>query len=159
MDTSAFDVIVAGGGPAGVSAAVAAARGGPWKGFRVIATAEQIGHRDARRIHGRYTVTKEDIERGATFPDAVTTSRFGIDIHGIDKKMNDAKAAGNSGGVAFRPFQIPLRSCIAKDADNLFMAGRCISGDFYAQASYRVTGSAVALGEAVGKAAARGCSR
>lgn len=137
-------------------AAALAARGGPWKGFRVIATAEQIGHRDARRIHGRYTVTKEDIERGATFPDAVTTSRFGIDIHGIDKKMNDAKAAGNSGGVAFRPFQIPLRSCRAKDADNLFMAGRCISGDFYAQASYRVTGSAVALGEAVGKAAAGG---
>ncbi len=95
MDTSAFDVIVAGGGPAGVSAAVAAARGGPWKGFRVIATAEQIGHRDARRIHGRYTVTKEDIERGATFPDAVTTSRFGIDIHGIDKKMNDAKSHSN----------------------------------------------------------------
>ncbi len=112
MDTSAFDVIVAGGGPAGVSAAVAAARGGPWKGFRVIATAEQIGHRDARRIHGRYTVTKEDIERGATFPDAVTTSRFGIDIHGIDKKMNDAQGAlqlprhadlpqrGAGGGVA-----------------------------------------------------------
>ena len=80
----------------------------------------------------------------------------GIDIPGIDKKMHDAKAAGNSGGVAFRPFQIPLRSCRAKDADNLFMAGRCISGDFYAQASYRVTGSAVALGEAVGKAAAGG---
>jgi hypothetical protein len=64
------------------------------------------------------------------------------------------KAAGNSGGVKFRPFQIPLRSCIAKDADNLYMAGRNISGDFYAQASYRVTGSSVALGEAVGKAAA-----
>ena len=34
------------------------------------------------------------------------------------------------------------------------MAGRNISGDFYAHASYRVTGSSVALGEAVGKAAA-----
>lgn len=31
---------------------------GPWKGFRVAATAEQIGHRDARRIHGRYTVPR-----------------------------------------------------------------------------------------------------
>ena len=128
--------------------------GGPWKGVRVIGTAEQIGHRDARRIHGRYTVTRKDIENGTTFDDVCTVSRFGIDIHGIDKKMNDVRAAGNSGGVKFRPFQIPLRSCIAKDADNLYMAGRNISGDFYAQASYRVTGSSVALGEAVGKAAA-----
>jgi hypothetical protein len=34
------------------------------------------------------------------------------------------------------------------------MAGRCISGDFYAHASYRVTGNAVATGEAVGAIAA-----
>ena len=129
--------------------------GGPWKGFRVAATAEQIGHRDARRIHGRYTVTRDDVTAGARFPDAVTTSRFGIDIHGLDKKANDVRAAGQSFGVKFRPFQIPLRACRAKDADNLYMAGRCISGDFYAHASYRVTGSAVAIGEAVGKAAAR----
>ena len=129
--------------------------GGPWTGFRVIGTAEQIGHRDARRIHGRYTVTKDDIEKGTTFADVCTVSRMGIDIHGLDRKMNAVRAAGNHGGVKFRPFQIPLRCCIAKDADNLYMAGRNISGDFYAHASYRVTGSSVALGEAVGKAVAR----
>lgn len=128
--------------------------GGPWKGFRVIGTAEQIGHRDARRIHGRYTVTKDDIENGTAFNDVCTISRTPIDIHGLDKKMNDKKAAANRGNVKFQPFQIPLRSCIAKDVDNLYMAGRNISGDFYAHASYRVTGSSVALGEAVGKAAA-----
>ena len=130
--------------------------GGPWKGFRVAATAEQIGHRDARRIHGRYTVTRDDVTAGAKFPDAVTTSRFGIDIHGLDKKANDVRAAGQNFGVKFRPFQIPLRACRAKDLDNLYMAGRCISGDFYAHASYRVTGSSVAIGEAVGKAVAEG---
>ena len=37
----------------------------------------------------------------------------------------------------------------------LYLAGRCISGDFISMASYRVTGSAVAMGEAVGRAAAR----
>ncbi|MGN0843818.1 MAG: FAD-dependent oxidoreductase [Kiritimatiellia bacterium] len=125
--------------------------GGPWKGFRVIGSAEQIGHREARRIHGRYTVTKDDIENGTVFDDCATISRTPIDIHGLDKKMNDQKAAGNRGNVKFRPFQIPLRCCRAKDADNLFMAGRNISGDFYAHASYRVTGSSVALGEAVGR--------
>jgi len=129
--------------------------GGPWEGMRVAATAEQIGHRDARRIHGRYTVTREDVTAGATFPDAVTTSRFGIDIHGMDLKSNNEKAAGQSMGVKFKPFQIPLRACRAKDVDNLYMAGRNISGDFIAHASYRVTGSSVAMGEGVGKAIAQ----
>ena len=34
------------------------------------------------------------------------------------------------------------------------MAGRCISGDFIAHSSYRVTGNSVAMGEAAGTAAA-----
>lgn len=135
-------------------AAGLASLGGPWRGFRIVSTAAQIGHRDARRIRGRYIVTRADVTSGATFPDAVTTSRFGIDIHGLDMKANREKAAGGDFGVKFRPFQIPLRACRATDVDNLFMAGRCISGDFIAHASYRVTGSAVAMGEAVGAAAA-----
>ena len=34
------------------------------------------------------------------------------------------------------------------------MAGRCISGDFIAHSSYRVTGNSVPLGEAAGYGAA-----
>ena len=34
------------------------------------------------------------------------------------------------------------------------MAGRCISGDFIAHSSYRVTGNAVPMGEAAGKVSA-----
>ena len=34
------------------------------------------------------------------------------------------------------------------------MAGRCISGDFLAHSSYRVTGNAVAMGQAAGVTAA-----
>lgn len=126
--------------------------GGPWKGFRIAVTADQIGHRDARRLHGRYTLTRADVAAGATFRDSLTTSNFGIDIHGLDKKSNNVRAAGQNMGAKFRPFQIPLRACRAKDVDNMYMAGRCISGDFYAHASYRVTGSSVAIGEGVGKA-------
>ena len=122
--------------------------GGPWEGVRLAATAEQIGNREARRIHGRYTLTKEDVANGAIFDDAVTTSRFPIDIHAIDRETNRKSAIEHG---AFKPFQIPLRSLRALDADNLYMAGRCISGDFVAHASYRVTGSAVAMGEAVGR--------
>ncbi|MGC3971476.1 MAG: FAD-dependent oxidoreductase [Pirellulales bacterium] len=53
-----------------------------------------------------------------------------------------------------KPYDIPLRALIAKDVDGLMMAGRCISGDFIAHSSYRVTGNAVAMGEAAGITAA-----
>ena len=43
---------------------------------------------------------------------------------------------------------------IPKDCDNLLLAGRCISGDFYPHASYRVMGNMAATGEAGGYAAA-----
>jgi hypothetical protein len=47
-----------------------------------------------------------------------------------------------------------LRALIARDVDGLMMAGRCISGDFIAHASYRVTANAVETGEAAGACAA-----
>ena len=53
-----------------------------------------------------------------------------------------------------KPYDIPLRALIARDVDGLMMAGRCNSGGFIAHASYRVTGNAVAMGEAAGATAA-----
>jgi hypothetical protein len=53
-----------------------------------------------------------------------------------------------------KPYDIPLPALIAADVDGLMMAGRCISGDFIAHASYRVTGNAVPMGEAAGLASA-----
>jgi hypothetical protein len=47
-----------------------------------------------------------------------------------------------------------MRSLIARDVRGLMMAGRCISGEFVAHSSYRVTGNSVATGEAAGVAAA-----
>jgi hypothetical protein len=47
-----------------------------------------------------------------------------------------------------------MRALIAKDVSNLLLAGRCISGDFVAHSSYRVTGTAAATGQAAGVAAA-----
>ena len=53
-----------------------------------------------------------------------------------------------------KPYDIPLGALIAADVDGLMMAGRCISGDFIAHSSYRVTGNAVPMGEASGRASA-----
>ncbi len=127
--------------------------GGVWEGFQVIASAEQIGVRDGRRIHGRYTVTKNDLIIGERHDDAVTRATFNVDIHAETKAKNDIETISN-GGFKTLPYDIPLRALIAKDVDGLMMAGRCISGDFTAHASYRVTGNAVAMGEAAGTVAA-----
>jgi hypothetical protein len=46
------------------------ALGGPWEGIQIVATAEQIGVRDGRRIKGRYTCcrTISPKVRGMTTP-------------------------------------------------------------------------------------------
>lgn len=125
--------------------------GEPWKNLKIVATSSHIGVREGRRIHGLYTLTKEDLERGAEFPDAVCRVTFCVDIHSTNSSRR--KGLGN-GGVKVKPYDIPLRSLVAKDVSNLMLAGRCISGDFFAHASYRVTGNAVPTGEAAGRTAA-----
>jgi hypothetical protein len=75
--------------------------------------------------------------------------------------QNHPLAREQSSDFKVKPYDIPLRSLIAADVDGLTMAGRCISGDFFAHASYPVTGNAVPMGEAAGKVAAvaakKGC--
>jgi hypothetical protein len=127
------------------------ALGGPWEGMHVVATCEQIGVREGRRIHGRYTVSTEDITQGVRHADGICRVTFNVDIHSLDPARD--KGLSNM-GVVMVPYDIPLRALIAQDVDGLLLAGRCISGDFYAHASYRVTGNSVATGEAAGVLAA-----
>ena len=136
-----------------LSAMIGALRGtgGVWKNLRLVATAEQVGVREARRLHGRYTVVADDLREGRRFDDAVCRVSFGIDIHSTDPVRS--KSVKELPWKA-KPYDIPLRALIAKDVEGLLMAGRCISGDFFAHSSYRVTGNAVVLGEAAGRAAA-----
>jgi len=126
--------------------------GGAWKDIRVITTAEQIGIREGRRIHGLYTITTQDIVDGRTHEDAVCRVTFGIDVHSIHKAHEIS--TGYNRGLKSLSYDIPLRSLIAKDVNGLMMAGRCISGDFIAHSSYRVTGNAVIMGQAAGRVAA-----
>ena len=129
------------------------ALGGKWQGLELVATAEQIGIRDGRRILGRYQVTREDLLRGARHEDSVARVTFGVDIHAATREENKERPITNA-GIRMKPYDIPLRALIARDVDGLMMAGRCISGDFWAHASYRVTGNAVAMGEAAGAVSA-----
>lgn len=128
--------------------------GGPWNGIAVVATAEQIGVREGRRIRGRYQITADDLENGLRHPEAVCRATFAIDVHALSMAGNQT-VDGSFRQSGLRPYDIPYPALVAADVDGLLMAGRCISGDFIAHSSYRVTGNAVAMGEAAGLAAAR----
>jgi hypothetical protein len=132
--------------------------GGPWQNLAVVATAEQIGVREGRRVRGLYRVTADDLASGTRHADAVCRVSFGIDIHNLwlpganpreDELMAQARRYRAAG---VKSYDVPLRAMVAADVDALMMAGRCISGDFIAHASYRVTGNAVPMGEAAGLA-------
>ena len=127
--------------------------GGPdWQDAYLIDTGPFIGVRESRRILGRYYLTAEDVAMGRRFDDGICHVTFGVDIH-----HPDPKDGGGLMHMPMRPYDIPYRCLLAQDLDNLMMAGRCISGDHVAMASYRVTGDAVAMGEAAGQAAAMAC--
>lgn len=118
-----------------------------WDGFALCATAEQIGLRDSRRITGLYRITVEDAIQGLSFPDGVVPIHSCIDVHQL---MPDGRSDAEGDAIRLRPFQIPMRSLIAAACENLFLVGRCISGDFLSHSAYRMTNSACAMGEAVG---------
>ena len=129
--------------------------GGGWKDIRIVSTADQIGVREARRVRGRYVVTLDDMVNGARHDDAVCRVTFKIDVHSTNPSQG--KGIDLTGRVPVQEYDIPLRALIAADCDALLLAGRCISGDFLAHSSYRVTGNAAALGEAAGLTAALAC--
>ncbi|MDF3130112.1 FAD-dependent oxidoreductase [Kiritimatiellaeota bacterium B1221] len=124
---------------------------GDWRNVRLVSTAAHIGIREGRRIHGHYRITLDDVIQGTRHPDAIARCTYGIDVHSPNLKEGGAISNPD---VKSLPYDIPLRALIARDRDNLLMAGRCISGDFDAHSSYRVTGNAVATGEAAGITAA-----
>lgn len=123
--------------------------GGSWSDLRIVATAEQIGVREGRRIHGLYKITQSDLVNGTRHPDAVCSVTFGVDVHPV--RLAQEPEGNYNKGVKSKEYDIPLRALIPKDVDGLMMAGRCISGDFISHSSYRVTGNAVTMGEAAGK--------
>jgi len=109
-----------------------------------------IGVREGRRVFGEYRLTDEDIIEGRRFDDAVCLVTAGVDVH----KLHEHDTLDCVRGVHSQPYHIPYRALVARDADNLLLSGRCLSGDFYPHASYRMMGNMAAVGEAVGFAAA-----
>ena len=55
-------------------------------------------------------------------------------------------------------YEIPYRALVTNEISNLLVVGRCASGSFAAQASFRIQPTCMSMGEAAGIAAAWGIS-
>jgi hypothetical protein len=115
----------------------------------LLETAVQVGVRETRRAVGDYAVTGNDIKSGTKFDDAVARGCYGIDIHG--QKDEESRMEHLKEGDFY---EIPLRSLIVKDADNLLVAGRCISATREGHSALRIMPTSSATGEACGAVAA-----
>ena len=125
---------------------------------RCIASGTTVGVRESRRVLGDYIITAEELAEGKRFGDAVVhRAEFIVDIH------NPAGAGQAEARIQYcKPYDLPYRCFVPRGIENLYTAGRCISGTHRAHASYRVMSICMAMGEAVGIAAAlcarKGCT-
>jgi len=119
---------------------------------RLAATGTQVGIRESRRIVGRYTLTRDDVLAGRKFPDAVARSAYPIDVH------NPAGSGTTTQRLpAGESYEIPYRTLLPVNREQLLVAGRCISTTHEALASTRLTPTVMTLGQAAGTAAALAC--
>ncbi len=116
------------------------------RNIELVETAAEIGIREGRRVVGEYVLSKDDILSGRAFDDSICYCANSIDIHQKDKVHY---IPTNDGLV----YTIPYRSLVVKEADNVLVAGRCLSADREAMAAVRVMTTCVAMGEAAGFAA------
>ena len=117
---------------------------------RCIASGATTGVRETRRVVGDYLITAEELAAGCRFDDVIVhKAEFIVDIH------NPAGAGQAEEHIQYcDPYDLPYRCFTPKGIENLYVAGRCISGTHRAHASYRVMSICMAMGEAVGIAAA-----
>ncbi len=119
-----------------------------------ISSASVIGVRETRHFQGEYTLTEQDILSAKVFDDwVVTKAHFNFDVHNISGAGLDNTGVQHDFPQQ-RGYTIPYRCFIPKNVDNLFLAGRNISGTHMAHSNYRVMPICANMGQAVGTAAA-----
>lgn len=117
---------------------------------RIISSGTTTGVRETRRVMGDYVITAEELSAGCRFDDVIVhRAEFIVDIH------NPEGSGQAEEHIQYcKPYDLPYRCFTPRGVENLYTAGRCISGTHRAHASYRVMSICMAMGEAIGIAAA-----
>lgn len=116
-----------------------------FRNAELLTSAAWIGSRESRMIDGEHILTGKELVDCTRFDDAIAAGNYDIDIHNPE---------GSGTSHYYFPdgqyYTIPYRSLVPKKINNLLVAGRCISSDHEAQASYRIMPIVCCLGEAAG---------
>jgi hypothetical protein len=121
-----------------------------FENIRLIESSARVGVRESRRVAGEYVLRYEDLLQAKIFDDAIVILSSTVDVH-------------TSGAVIYTPtkstssYSIPYGVIVAKDFDNVWMAGRNVSADRYAHGAVRVMPPSIAMGQAAGVAASIAC--
>jgi hypothetical protein len=115
---------------------------------RVDAIAPQLGVRETRRIMGEHVLTRDDVLGARKFDDAICRSSWPIEDHSNGVETIRLHLPGDDF------YHVPFGCLVPLEIDNLLLAGRCVSATHDGQASVRVMGPGMAMGEAAGTAAA-----
>jgi hypothetical protein len=116
----------------------------------LVAVSSQVGVRETRRVFGDYRLTREDVLSAREFDDQIGLCGAPIEDHHGGSGTGTTWEYLPDGEVV----GIPLRTLIARDGQNVLMAGRCFSAEHDAQASVRSMAQCMAMGQAVGTTAA-----
>ena len=120
----------------------------------LISSASLIGIRETRHFKGEAVITREDILDARVFDDwVVTKAHFNFDVHNMTGNGLDETGVQKN----FRQkkgYTIPYGCFVPLEVDNLYLAGRNISGTHMAHSNYRVMPICANMGQAVGVAAA-----
>lgn len=118
---------------------------------RVVWRARNVFSRDGIQLQGKYILKEKDVLVGKRFFDGVIKGAWPIELW--DPKQGPIYKYPQAGY-----YELPLRSLWAKSIGNLLAAGRCVSAEPGAQASLRVGGLCIPMGEAAGNAAVESLS-
>ena len=123
----------------------------------LLRSADLLGIRESRRIATDKVLTKEAFFAKEPFFDEIGRYSYPVDIHPMTadaKGMADFEKSIQLKHACGESYSIPYGAIVAKDADNLLVAGRHIGADRAMQASVRVIPGAYITGQAAGIAAA-----
>lgn len=112
--------------------------------------ASYTGVRESNQIKGVYTLSDDDVLHAHKFDDVISQSNYEIDIHSPTggKTCDERK---------IETYDIPYRTLVTNELENLLVAGRCLSATHLAMSSVRTMPTCFNLGQAAGLAAVIAC--
>ena len=120
-----------------------------FEGAQLTQVASRVGVRETRHLAGEYVLTLEDVVEGREFNDRICKVGMPPEAHDTPREP------------FFRPmaitaergmYDVPYRTLVPLEIDNLLVAGRCMSAEPLASASLRMGPVCLATGQAAGTA-------